>query len=220
MALSRRQVISLSFEPFSHASSRNSNPAYTLDELTHQLRLTRATTIVVHSQFLKTAAEACKEAGIPAERLVIIDHATYDAPYTTVEQLIQEGLSHNANFVERKLGEGEAKTKIAFLCLSSGTTGPPKVGYPFLFIDLHNLKNVGVQAVAIPHYSVIANTLQVRAHNYTVETKANVPTNQWRFRPGDVITGGEPVSPFHATVSKIDRLFLVLPFFREPLQQL
>jgi len=155
------------------AISTNSNPAYTLDELTHQLRLTRATTIVVHSQFLKTAAEACKEAGIPAERLVIIDHATYDAPYTTVEQLIQEGLSHNANFVERKLGEGEAKTKIAFLCLSSGTTGPPK-------------------AVAIPHYSVIANTLQVRAHNYTVETKANVPTNQWRFRPGDVITGVLP----------------------------
>jgi 4-coumarate--CoA ligase len=173
--------------------SRNSNPAYTLDELAHQLRLTKATTIVVHSQFLKTAAEACKEAGIPAERIVIIDQATFDAPHTTVEQLIQEGLTHNANFVERKLGEGEAKTKIAFLCLSSGTTGPPKVGYPFLFTDLHNLENVGVQAVAIPHYSVIANTLQVRAHNYTVETKANIPTNQWRFRPGDVITGGESV---------------------------
>jgi 4-coumarate--CoA ligase len=110
--------------------TRNSNPAYTFDELTHQLRLTKATTVVVHSQFLKTAAEACKEVGLPAERIVIIDQATFDAPHTTVEQLIQDGLSHNANFVERKLGQGEAKTKIAFLCLSSGTTGPPKVGFP------------------------------------------------------------------------------------------
>jgi 4-coumarate--CoA ligase len=174
--------------------TRNSNPAYTLEELTHQLRLTKATTVVVHSQFLKTAADACKEVGIPAERLVIIDQETFDAPHTTVEQLIQDGLSHNANFVERRLGEGEAKTKIAFLCLSSGTTGPPKVGFPFLFTDPHNLQNIGVQAVAIPHYSVIANTLQIRAHNYTTETKANVPANQWRFRPGDVITGGESVA--------------------------
>ncbi|KAH9035056.1 phenylacetyl-CoA ligase [Lactarius hengduanensis] len=155
------------------AISTNSNPAYTFDELSHQLRLTKATTIVVHSQFLKTASEACKEVGLPAERIVIIDHATFEAPHTTVEQLIQDGLSHNTNFVERKLGEGEARTKIAFLCLSSGTTGPPK-------------------AVAIPHYSVIANTLQIRAHNYTVETKANVPTDEWRFRPGDVITGVLP----------------------------
>ncbi|KAH9065660.1 phenylacetyl-CoA ligase [Lactarius vividus] len=155
------------------AISTNSNPAYTFDELSHQLRLTKATTIIVHSQFLKTASEACKEVGLPAERIVIIDHATFEAPHTTVEQLIQDGLNHDTNFVERKLGEGEARTKIAFLCLSSGTTGPPK-------------------AVAIPHYSVIANTLQIRAHNYTVETKANVPTDEWRFRPGDVITGVLP----------------------------
>ncbi|KAH8990158.1 phenylacetyl-CoA ligase [Lactarius hatsudake] len=155
------------------AISTNSNPAYTFDELSHQLRLTKATTIIVHSQFLKTASEACKEVGLPAERIVIMDQATFEAPHTTIEQLIQDGLSHDTNFVERRLGEGEARTKIAFLCLSSGTTGPPK-------------------AVAIPHYSVIANTLQIRAHNYTVETKANVPSDEWRFRPGDVITGVLP----------------------------
>lgn len=58
-------------------------------------------------------------------------------------------------------------------------------------MDLHNLKNIYVQAVAISHYSVIANTLQIRAHNYSVETKANIPADQWKFRPGDVITGGQ-----------------------------
>lgn len=155
------------------AISTNSNPAYTVDELTHQLRLTKATTMIVHTQFLKNATEACKEVGLPLERIVIIDRATFDAPHTTVEQLIQDGLTHNANFVERKLGAGEGKTKIAFLCLSSGTTGPPK-------------------AVAIPHHSVIANTLQIRAHNYAVETKANIPEGEWRFRPGDIITGVLP----------------------------
>ncbi|KAI0257045.1 amp dependent CoA ligase [Lactifluus subvellereus] len=155
------------------AISTNSNPAYTVEELIHQLRLTGATTVIVHTQYLKNATEACKEVGLPPERVVIIDQTTFDAPHTTVEQLIQDGLSHNANFVERRLGAGEAKTKIAFLCLSSGTTGTPK-------------------AVAIPHHSVIANTLQIRAHNYAVETKANIPQEQWRFRPGDVITGVLP----------------------------
>jgi 4-coumarate--CoA ligase len=85
--------------------------------------------MIVHTQFLKNATEACKEVGLPLERIVIIDRATFDAPHTTVEQLIQDGLTHNANFVERKLGAGEGKTKIAFLCLSSGTTGPPKVAH-------------------------------------------------------------------------------------------
>jgi 4-coumarate--CoA ligase len=110
-----------------YRATRNSNPAYTVDELVHHLRLTRTTTIIVHTQFLQNAAQACKEVGLPPERIVIIDQTTFDAPHITVEQLIHDGLSHNANFVERKLGEGEAKTKIAFLCLSSGTTGPPKV---------------------------------------------------------------------------------------------
>src|SRR6266404_1292478 len=127
--------MSLLFRPCSYVTTRNSNPAYSVDELTHQLRLTRATTLIVHSHFLKTALEASKEVGLPAERVVLIDQATYDAPHTTVEQLIQDGLSHNTNFVERKLGEGEAKSKIAFLCLSSGTTGPPKVRFPLSFTE-------------------------------------------------------------------------------------
>lgn len=125
-ALSLRKRAPLT-QAFLHGVARNSNPAYTVEELIHQLRLTKATTVIVHTLFLKNAAEACKEVGLPLERIVIIDQATYDAPHTTVEQLIQDGLSHNANFVERKLGAGEGKTKIAFLCLSSGTTGPPKV---------------------------------------------------------------------------------------------
>jgi 4-coumarate--CoA ligase len=123
-----------------HCATRNSNPGYTVDELIHQLRLTRATTVVVHTQFLKNASEACKEVGISPERIVIIDQTTFDSPHTTVEQLIHDGLSHNMNFVERRLGAGEAKTKIAFLCLSSGTTGPPKAVLQ-IFSELPKLRD-------------------------------------------------------------------------------
>jgi acyl-coenzyme A synthetase/AMP-(fatty) acid ligase len=44
-----------------------------------------------------------------------------------VDDLIQNGLRSESNFVERKLQKGEAKTKVAFLSFSSGTTGKPKV---------------------------------------------------------------------------------------------
>lgn len=51
----------------------------------------------------------------------------------TVQHLIERGLGElNANgpaFIERRLAKGEAKTKVAFLSFSSGTTGKPKVSF-------------------------------------------------------------------------------------------
>ena len=44
-----------------------------------------------------------------------------------------------------KLAKGEAKTKLAFICYSSGTTGLPK-------------------GVMISHYNIISNVLQVALH--------------------------------------------------------
>lgn len=46
-----------------------------------------------------------------------------------------------------------------------------------------------MQAVAIPHYAVIANVIQMAAHH-----KVNIPYTTWekqRFRPGDVAGAGE-----------------------------
>jgi acyl-coenzyme A synthetase/AMP-(fatty) acid ligase len=49
----------------------------------------------------------------------------------TVENLIERGLSDlnitGPKFAERRLQPGEGKSKLAFLSLSSGTTGKPKV---------------------------------------------------------------------------------------------
>ncbi|KAJ7799292.1 hypothetical protein B0H14DRAFT_2617221 [Mycena olivaceomarginata] len=58
----------------------------------------------------------------------------------------------------RQIGPGEGATKIALLCPSSGTTGLPKI-------------------VAIPHFAVIANVLQIAAQN-----RVNEEYTSWRER--------------------------------------
>lgn len=46
---------------------------------------------------------------------------------TTLQQLVDYGLSKEQAFVEPILKPGEAKKKLAFFSFSSGTTGKPKV---------------------------------------------------------------------------------------------
>ena len=111
--------------------TRPSNASYTTEELVHQLQITRSSFVVVHSSFLHTAAEACRRVGISSERVIILDqvssplHATPSHP--SVPELIEDGLTQRCNFVEKRLAPGEAKMKLALLCMSSGTTGKPKV---------------------------------------------------------------------------------------------
>lgn len=88
--------------------------------------------------------------------------------------MVREGLARGPSFVERRLELGEAKTKLALLNFSSGTTGKPK-------------------AVAIPHYAVIANTIQMALHG-----KVNEDYTSWeerRYRTGDVVYAGMSLFP-------------------------
>ena len=62
-----------------------------------------------------------------------------------------------------------AVTKIALLNFSSGTTGRPK-------------------AVAIPHYAVIANTIQMAVYAHVNVDYA--PKEEKRYRPGQVAIAG------------------------------
>jgi len=83
----------------------------------------RPSLIITHSSCLGTALAAAQASSLPSERIITFD----GSGQMTVDNLIQGGLRSGPNFVERKLQKGEAKTKVAFLSLSSGTTGKPKV---------------------------------------------------------------------------------------------
>lgn len=139
------------------------NPAYTAEELVHALTLTGASVLVASSANLSVAVIAAQAAGIPLDRVVTIDSPpSQDAAHMSVEELISSGLSTPLSFSERRLLSGEGKTKLAFLCFSSGTTGKPK-------------------AVAVSHYAMIANILQVRA----------AIMRSPRYEVGDVVHGGK-----------------------------
>lgn len=73
---------------------------------------------------------------LPLERIIVIDGGKNAKPTETatsshqplrcLDELIAEG-STLPPFIDRPLSEGEAKTAIAFLAPSSGTTGLQKV---------------------------------------------------------------------------------------------
>jgi 4-coumarate--CoA ligase len=83
---------------------------------------------------LKGALVAAEKAGIPFDRVIPLDTYRGQRQYAVapdLNELIAYGLAHKPNFVERRLDPGEAKTKVAFLSFSSGTTGKPKVNNDF-----------------------------------------------------------------------------------------
>ncbi|KAL5494984.1 hypothetical protein ACEPAI_446 [Sanghuangporus weigelae] len=143
------------------------NPAYTIEELVHQLKTAKAFVLVSHPDSLDTALSAARQSGIAVDHIVLMDElrAPNPIPFPSVSDLVKEGLARPSSYTERKLNPGESKAKLAFLSFSSGTTGQPK-------------------AVAIPHYAIIANIIQMAAHH-----KVNEDYTSWenrRFRPGDV----------------------------------
>ena len=130
---------------------------------------------------LQTAEEACRTAGIPPERIIVLDSpANYTGPYPTVENLVNLGLSKHPQFTERKLDPGESKKKIALLNFSSGTTGRPK-------------------AVAISHYAVIANVIQIAYYGQANENYGPAT----RYKPGQVAFAGSCFYEF--SVQFVDR---------------
>uniref|UniRef100_A0A8H7XP03 Uncharacterized protein n=1 Tax=Psilocybe cubensis TaxID=181762 RepID=A0A8H7XP03_PSICU len=153
------------------------NPDFLSSELLYQFHETKASLMIVHPDSLDVALEVAKQAGLPSDRIILFSaNDGTEKPsegHETVDSLVELGLRSNLAFTERTFAPGEAKTKLAFLSFSSGTTGRPK-------------------AVAIPHYSIIANTIQVAAHN-----KLNQNYCDWkdqRYRPGDVASA---VLPFY-----------------------
>ncbi|EPS98680.1 hypothetical protein FOMPIDRAFT_1024545 [Fomitopsis schrenkii] len=146
------------------ATLTTSNPTFTADELKYQLDLTKAKAIIVHPSNLLVALEAARAVGIPPEYIVVFDvPGLASGSQTTINEIIGEGMTKPLSFTERRLNRGEARTKLAFLSMSSGTTGKPK-------------------AVCIPHISPIANVIMM-AHAANLQT---APLEKRSYRPGDV----------------------------------
>lgn len=164
------------------------NPSYTVDELVHQLKTTGASLIVVHPLLYPVAHAAAQAVGIPPNNVVMLkssaDGEARAASHVTVSHLIEAGAKKPMSFTERKLQPGEARTKLAFLCFSSGTTGLPK-------------------AVSIPHYALIANIVQIA-------TYASAETGPWEtrtYRPGDISLA---VLPFYHAYGLVYIMHFVL----------
>ncbi|KAE8260373.1 hypothetical protein A4X13_0g372 [Tilletia indica] len=161
------------------------NPAYTSSELGYQLEVSNAKMLFVGEDpvSLRTGLEAAEKAGIPKERVVIIQSAATMAKkgsekvdgLWTVSGLVEAGtqiLQKEGRGVlsstRRKLKPDEGKTKLAFLSFSSGTTGLPK-------------------GVKIVHSNPIANVLQWLAFN---EVPNKLGARGPRYTPGQDVALG------------------------------
>ncbi|KAJ5159475.1 uncharacterized protein N7482_006479 [Penicillium canariense] len=97
-----------------------SSAALTVLELNAQLKTSRARFIIVHSSLLDTAQKAVK--GTSVEKIILLDGASPINGQPTCEYLA----STCAPAPLTPIQPSEASKKIAFVCFSSGTSGPSK----------------------------------------------------------------------------------------------
>ncbi|GAA6006414.1 hypothetical protein JCM11491_004947 [Sporobolomyces phaffii] len=139
------------------------NPSYNASELAFQLQLVNkhypVKLLVCHPESIVEAVKACEEVGFDSRLIVLIaapdSNNELAKGFPTLDQIV-ETAKNNGLPPRVVLRQEEARTKLALLSFSSGTTGLPK-------------------AVEIPHFAVIANSLQGASH-----WKATHP-----FRPYD-----------------------------------
>ncbi|KAJ7497699.1 amp dependent CoA ligase [Mycena latifolia] len=164
------------------------NPSSTVPELTHQLSQTHPSLIIVHTAGIDVALASAREVGIPPDRIVVLEGEGGSlVDLVTVADLTAQGLRFNSLNVGRKLRSGEGRTKVAFFCASSGTTGKPKI-------------------VAISHFAALANVLQIATHN-RVNDETYASWEERRYRPGDVCLA---VLPFYHIYGLVVAIHFVL----------
>jgi acyl-CoA synthetase (AMP-forming)/AMP-acid ligase II len=111
------------------------NAAYSVEELTYQLKASGAKAMFTCTLLLEVALEACKNVGILEENIFLFDIPRADPvsnfPYASLEDLIKEG-SQLAEVEQLQWVQGQGARQTAFLCFSSGTSGlPVRILAPF-----------------------------------------------------------------------------------------
>ncbi|KAG8669331.1 hypothetical protein FPOAC1_008723 [Fusarium poae] len=152
------------------------NAAYSVDELTHQLRASGAKALFTCTPLLEVALEASRNVGIPEENVFLFEIPRAEPvskfTYASLEDLVREG-SELDRLDEQQWVPGQGARQTAFLCFSSGTSGLPK-------------------AVMISHYNVISNVLQHVTHESVARTKRGITTQ--------AVTGFLPLSHIYGLV--------------------
>ncbi|KAF6844519.1 4-coumarate-ligase [Colletotrichum musicola] len=154
----------IDYIPLTHAVHRLSgivtpaSAAYSAPELEHQLRSSGAKALFTCIPLLDNALKAAKAVNIPNDRifLLTIPGVSQKAPFTTVDDLIQEGKSL-PELEPLKWVKGQGARQVAYLCYSSGTSGLPK-------------------AVMISHRNVISNVLQFRTYESVARRELGIET--------------------------------------------
>ncbi|KAH8757855.1 hypothetical protein F5882DRAFT_453918 [Hyaloscypha sp. PMI_1271] len=123
------------------------NAAYSASELEFQLKNSGAKALFTCMPLLETSLQAAKGAGIPNNRIYILEmpkefSGDKSVPFKTVGQLIAEG-EKLPQLAKQKWEKGQGARQTAYLCYSSGTSGLPK-------------------GVMISHHNVISNVLQIK----------------------------------------------------------
>ncbi|KFZ22569.1 hypothetical protein V502_02879 [Pseudogymnoascus sp. VKM F-4520 (FW-2644)] len=118
------------------------NPAYTLNEMIHQLKDTRAKTLLVHPSLFDTAAMACKQTKFPMDRLFWFSDEECAALGDVRDwRSILASEEETRDWRWPELSGIETSQSVAAINYSSGTTGLPK-------------------GVCISHTNLIANAMQ------------------------------------------------------------
>lgn len=89
--------------------------------MTYQLQTTKAKVLVCHKENLETALIACQESGITMQNIFVFgDEVVHGI------QPFNKALILQRKVTLEELTYEQYKTKIAYLCFSSGTTGVSK----------------------------------------------------------------------------------------------
>jgi long-subunit acyl-CoA synthetase (AMP-forming) len=117
------------------------------------LKLSKSTFIITHPGFIKSAMEAADHVGIPHSKIILVSNSE-NLPFITLPDLVKIGETA-PEIVRQQFAPGEARTKVALLNFSSGTSGLPK-------------------GVLISHYNVIANVCQLFHMEQSIDYEGTV----------------------------------------------